>query len=74
MSLEPQRPRFGPIPSALRYCGVSRSRLYQWARKNPQLIRKNGRASLVDLDILDRVLDELPLANLKAPPSDEGAA
>jgi len=59
------RPRFGPISAALAYSGVSRSRLYEWARERPELLRKNGRASLVDFDTLDAVLSELPIADLK---------
>jgi hypothetical protein len=63
MSLEltpRQRPRFGRIPEALRYAGISRSRLYEWARERPELLRKNGRASLVDFKVFDEILDTLP--------------
>ena len=59
------RPRFGSIPAALAYAGVSRSRLYEWGRLRPALLRKNGRASLVDFGVLDELLDALPLADLK---------
>jgi hypothetical protein len=61
------KPRFGRIAEALSYAGVSRSRLYEWAREHPQLLRKNGFASLVDFSVLDAILDALPVANLKAP-------
>jgi hypothetical protein len=71
MSAEPVRqtlrPRFARIPEALTYAAISRSRLYEWARVRPTLMRKNGAASLVDLDALDAILDGLPTAELKTP-------
>src|SRR5262245_11500697 len=39
------RPRFRRIPAALAYGGISKSRLYEWARLRPDLIKKNGTAS-----------------------------
>ena len=60
------RPRFGRVNEALSYAAVSRSRLYEWGRKQPKLFRKNGSASLIDFDVLDRILDDLPVADLKA--------
>jgi hypothetical protein len=59
------RPRFGKVATALSYAEVSRSRLYEWGRKQPKLFRKNGSASMIDFDVLDAILDELPVANLK---------
>jgi hypothetical protein len=56
------RPRFGRIPQALEYSGISKARFYEWVAKRPELIKKNGRASLVDLDVLDEILDALPTA------------
>jgi hypothetical protein len=67
------RPRFGRIPEALSYAGISRSRLYEWVRARPDLVRKNGRASLIDFDIFDQMLDALPTAELKARPTDNAA-
>jgi len=64
------RPRFGRIPEALSYGGISRSRLYEWARERPELLRKNGRASLVDFNIYDEMLNALPTADLKAASDD----
>jgi hypothetical protein len=66
------RPRFGRVPAALTYAAVSRSRFYEWAQTRPELIRKNGTASIVDFNVLDEILDSLPVAELKAPP-DEAA-
>ena len=59
------RPRFGQIRKAVEYGGVSRSVLYLWAARRPDLFRKNGVATLVDFDVLDSMLNELPLAEIK---------
>jgi len=40
---------------------MSRSRFYNLTREHPELIRKDGRTSLVDFDAFDRVLDALPI-------------
>jgi hypothetical protein len=61
------RPRFGRVVEAMAYAAVSRSRLYEWGRKQPKLFRKNGSASIIDFDVLDQILDGLPVADLKAP-------
>jgi len=67
MSLEGlQARRLIRIPEALHYAAISRSRFYEWARARPKLVRKNGRASLVDLEELNRILDGLPSAYPKA--------
>jgi hypothetical protein len=59
-------PRFGSIPRAIDYSGRSRSRLYQLAAKHEDLFRKDGGSTLVDFAVLDRILDGLPLAKIKA--------
>jgi hypothetical protein len=69
-----RRPRFGRFPEAERYAGVSRRRLYQWGHKRPTLFRKNGWATLVDFDVLDEILDELPVAKFKSATADADAA
>jgi hypothetical protein len=58
-------PRFGTIPRAVDYSGRSRSRLYQLAAKHEELFRKDGKSTLVDFAVLDRILDELPVAKIK---------
>jgi hypothetical protein len=58
-------PRFGTIPRAVDYSGRSRSRLYQLAAKHAGLFRKDGKSTLVDFAILDRILDGLPVAKIK---------
>jgi hypothetical protein len=67
------RPRAGRFPEAKAYSGFSRSRLYQLAPAYPGLFRKNGTAVIVDFDILDRIIDELPVAEIK-PPKRHGLA
>ena len=61
------RPRFGRLPAAVAYSGISRSSLYIAAASHPGLFKKNGKAVIVDFDVLDRVLDELPSANISPP-------
>jgi hypothetical protein len=56
------RPRFGRIPAAVAYSGISKSALYELRTRAPKLFRKNGTATLVDFDVLDAVLDALPIA------------
>jgi hypothetical protein len=59
------RPRVGTIPTACSYSGRSRSRLYQWAAKHPDLFVKDGKSTLVVFAVLDRILDGLPVAKIK---------
>jgi hypothetical protein len=58
-------PRFGTIPSAVDYSGRSRSRLYQLAAIHEGLFRKDGKSTLVDFAVLNRILDTLPVAKVK---------
>ncbi len=58
------RPRFGKLAAAIVYSGRSRSRLYQLAAENRGLIRKDGASTLIDFDVLDRILDALPIAEI----------
>jgi hypothetical protein len=62
-----KRPRFGRIQTAINYSGIGRSMLYIAAASHPGLFRKNGAAVIVDFDILDQVLNELPVAKIKPP-------
>jgi hypothetical protein len=65
---KPTRPRFGKLPRAISYSGRPRSRLYEWAAQYPGLFRKDGDATLVDFDILDTILDALPVAVITTKP------
>jgi hypothetical protein len=59
--------RFGRIPAAEDRSGLSRSELYEIAAENPGLFRKRGSATIVDLQMLDDILAELPAAELGKP-------
>jgi hypothetical protein len=59
------RPRAGRIPAAVHYSGRSRSTLYEWAGKYPGLFRKDGKSTIVDFDMIDRIVDQLPAAKIK---------
>ena len=56
------RPRLGKIPTAVAYSGRSRTRLYELADEYKGLFKKDGASTLVDFDILDQILDQLPHA------------
>jgi hypothetical protein len=62
------RPRSGSIKAACEYSGIGRSSLYVEAARHAGLFRKWGGKTIVDFNILDRVIDELPDAAIKAPP------
>ena len=59
------RNRFGKIPTAVGYSGISRPKLYELAAAHPGHFRKNGKATLVDFRLLDEILDGLPVAKIK---------
>lgn len=61
------RPRMGRIKAAVAYSSFSRSRLYELAAVTPGLFRKDKTTVHVDFDVLDRILDDLPLAEIKSP-------
>jgi hypothetical protein len=54
------RPRLGKIPTASSYSGLGRTTLYGLAEQYQGLFKKYGAATLVDFDILDQILDQLP--------------
>jgi hypothetical protein len=60
-------PRFQKISKAVEHSGLSRSSLYLEAAKRPDLFRKNGRSTLVDIAVLNEILDGLPQALIKPP-------
>jgi hypothetical protein len=59
------RPRYQKIPKAIEYSGISRSQLYVLAARHSGLFVKNGDSTLVNFDILDEILDGLPIAEIK---------
>ena len=56
--------RFGRGPDAERRSGLKRGKLYELAAKHRGLFKKAGTATIVDLEMLDAVLSELPAAEL----------
>jgi hypothetical protein len=62
-----QRPRFGKLPRAVDYSGISRSGLYKHAPHWRGLFVKDGKSTLVNFDRLDDLLDSLPKATIKPP-------
>jgi hypothetical protein len=56
--------RFGRIPDAVRRSGLSRSKLYEMAAHHSGLFRKADAVTIVDLELLDRILADLPAANI----------
>jgi hypothetical protein len=60
----PDESNFGRIPDAQRRSGLSRGKLYGIAAQHPGLFLKAGAATIVDLRKLDRVLADLPPAEI----------
>jgi hypothetical protein len=58
--------RWGRISDAIDYSGLSRTSLYKLAAANRGLFKKHGAATIVDFEILDRVLEASPAAELSA--------
>jgi hypothetical protein len=61
------RARSGTINAAVAYSGIGRSSLYILAVKHPGLFRKLGDRTLVDFNLLDRIIDDLPSAEINVP-------
>jgi hypothetical protein len=59
--------RYGPVKHAIARSGRSRSTLYLWAAQHPGLFRKDGKSTIVDLNMLDAISDSLPIAQIKMP-------
>jgi hypothetical protein len=59
------RPRTGDLKAASAYSGLSEASLYVEAGRTPDLFLKWQTKTLVDFDVLDRVIDALPRAKIK---------
>ena len=59
--------RWGRIPNAIDYSGLSRTSLYKLAASHPGLFRKHGAATIVDFEILDQILETSPAAEISVP-------
>ena len=55
-----RKPRFVRLGEAVSYSPLSRSSLYKMAALNPGLFRKDGAATIVDLDLHDQIMASLP--------------
>ena len=66
MSIE-QRSRFSKIRVRSIAAELVGPHSTSWPRSIPACFVKNGRSTLCNLDILDRILDGLPVAEIKAP-------
>lgn len=56
---------FGTIADARLTFGVSRTWIYRAARQRPGLLRKVGRSTLVDFNILSSLIANLPQACIR---------
>jgi hypothetical protein len=68
VSEESLRPRTGKIRAAVQYSGIGRSSLYELAPQHEGLFLKFGDSTLVNFEVLDRIIDGLPPAKIKTPP------
>ena len=63
--------RWNRIPFAIKTRGVKRTKLYGLAAKHRGLFRKDGSATMVDLQFLDEIIEALPEAVLTNRARDE---
>jgi hypothetical protein len=61
-----ERLRWGRIPDGVRRSKLSRGKLYGLAAKHKGLFRKADAATIVDLEFLDQILEELPVAEINS--------
>jgi hypothetical protein len=48
-------------------CPIGRTELYEWAQRNPGLIKKSGAMSLLDMELFRKICEGLPNAKLRPP-------
>lgn len=63
-STSPKSSRWGRVADAVREGPFKRSRLYKLAAQHPGLFRKDGKSTIVDLTLKDRIASELPAATI----------
>lgn len=56
---------FGSMRDARRVYGISKSSLYRLAATHPELLRKMGRSTIVDLKLLREVIALMPQAEIR---------
>jgi hypothetical protein len=59
--------RWGRVSEATAYSGLGRSSLYKLAAAHKGLFRKHGAATIVDFNVLDRILEAAPPAEFPEP-------
>jgi hypothetical protein len=59
------RPRWGTVKKANAEYSIGKTEIYETAKKHPKLLRKWGNKTLVDFDVLDEIMDKLPVAELR---------
>jgi hypothetical protein len=65
IDINPREQRWASISATARRGPLARSSLYELAGKHSRLFRKFGRKTVVDLDLYDRILEDLPFATVK---------
>jgi hypothetical protein len=60
MSTEITRLKFGSISKTEQTYDIGRSSIYELRREHPDLIVKFGAKSLVDFEVMDRIMASLP--------------
>jgi hypothetical protein len=53
-------PAFAPVPEACRILGISRTRLYDLARRDPAIIVQVGGRSVIDIPRAVALIDAMP--------------
>jgi hypothetical protein len=61
------QPRLRTVQDAMVYSGLGRKKIYEEAARHPGLLVKAGVRTLVNMPMLDQILDELPVADIKVP-------
>jgi hypothetical protein len=56
--------RWGRISDAEEFSGFKKGFIYKLAKNHPGLLRKVGAATIVDLEMLDSILENAPVAEL----------
>jgi hypothetical protein len=56
--------RWGRISDAEEFAGFKKGFIYKLAKKHPDLLRKVGAATIVDLEMLGAILESAPTAKL----------
>jgi hypothetical protein len=61
--------RWGTVNETTQEYPLGKTEVYETAREHPELLRKWGRKTIVDWDLLDEIMDALPAAELRPIPN-----